>query len=650
MAKKEPSPNGQKEMLVMNKIMKRIIASFMLVITTVYFLPVQVTATTETVYSKLDSNGSNYKTIVTTKNENEITQQDSDKELPLETKITYFLNGEEISSEDLIGKNGKVKIKIEYENKLGKEVIIDGEQETIYTPFIVMLGTIIDNNNNTNIKVSNGGKIIENGEKTIVIGAVFPGLEESLDLRGELKNINIPSSLEIEMDSTNFEMKNILTYATPKILTEDIDWSKFDNLFDQVNELQNGIDKIEEGSKELANGTKELKDGANSLSEGITSVYNGSEKLKTQVEKSIKSLEDDNSDAIDEKTLNTIAQKAGKSAASTIEKKLSTIQNQATQGVSKEIEEQLDEIGEQASKAAIDTIEKQVEATYNNIKQEITTNKKETISKLSSQIETAIKSTIKSIDVSAIANYKDILNNNEEYNSLDKETKEKFDSIFETILDSVVKKVAEKTAQITIEEISKVVEKEDFSTLTQSFVGSLAKNITDNIIGSVASSVAKNTATTVSKQVASQVAGTVAKQVAEDTAEQTAKTVAKEVGNQVKVAATKNIKSKMQTLLDEGITPLSEGLEKINKGAIELSSGTRKLNNGTIELNKGIHKYNAEGISKISKIVNNELKNLEIRAKKLKELSDEYNSFNSDEKMERVAFISITDSVKRKEE
>lgn len=30
------------------------------------------------------------------------------------------------------------------------------------------------------------------------------------------------------MDSKNFEMSNIMTYATTKVLTEDIDWSELD--------------------------------------------------------------------------------------------------------------------------------------------------------------------------------------------------------------------------------------------------------------------------------------------------------------------------------------------------------------------------------------------------------------------------------------
>ena len=103
-----------------NKFGKKIIASAMVIMLGAYTLPIYAFANEEMVYSKLDSEGKNYKTIVTTKEE-EIKQENTDKELPLETKITYTLDGKEISAKDLAGKSGKVSIKIEYKNKSAKE-------------------------------------------------------------------------------------------------------------------------------------------------------------------------------------------------------------------------------------------------------------------------------------------------------------------------------------------------------------------------------------------------------------------------------------------------------------------------------------------------------------------------------------------------
>ena len=344
----------------MKKIIEKITASIILITTAVYFLPIYAFADSETVYSKLNANGERYKTIVTTTEDENINQEESNNELPIETKITYKLDGKDISAEDISGKSGKVTIRIECENKSKKEVNINGTTTTMYTPFIVALGTIIDGNNNKNIKISNGGEIIENGNRTIAAGVVFPGLEESLNLTGDLSDVEIPSYLEITMDSENFETNNVLMYASPKMITDDIDWSEFDNLFDSVNELQNGIDKIENGANSLVDGTSELKDGADTLKDAISSAYNGSDEIKKQVIESIKSLEKDNSNALTDKQLESIADQASKTAEKSIESQLEIIGKSAKLQATSSINGQLDSIGKQASSTAEKTIESQL--------------------------------------------------------------------------------------------------------------------------------------------------------------------------------------------------------------------------------------------------------------------------------------------------
>ena len=45
-------------------------------------------------------------------------QGTSDKNLPVSMKVTYYLDGKEISPKKLVGKSGKVKIRYEYENQM----------------------------------------------------------------------------------------------------------------------------------------------------------------------------------------------------------------------------------------------------------------------------------------------------------------------------------------------------------------------------------------------------------------------------------------------------------------------------------------------------------------------------------------------------
>ena len=71
-----------------------------------------------------------------------------------------------MSVEEIVGKKGKVKITITYKNNETHNVNINGTNEKMYTPFIVITGTTLDTKTNKNIKLTQG-KVVEKGEKTI---------------------------------------------------------------------------------------------------------------------------------------------------------------------------------------------------------------------------------------------------------------------------------------------------------------------------------------------------------------------------------------------------------------------------------------------------------------------------------------------------
>lgn len=221
----------------------------------------------ETVYSKLSSDGNQYKTIISTKDGNYVDEKNSDKELPIDCKITYYLDGKEISAKKLAGRKGHVKISITYTNKDGHDVAVNGQNTTMYTPFVVVSGTMIDTDNNSNIKVTNG-KVINQDGKTFVVGVTMPGMQQNL----QAEDVDIPDTIDIEMDTDNFKMNNIMTYSTPKLLDKNIDWSQFDTVFSQVSQLKKSSDQI-------ASGANTIKSGASSLSGGAAQLQSGSAKL-----------------------------------------------------------------------------------------------------------------------------------------------------------------------------------------------------------------------------------------------------------------------------------------------------------------------------------------------------------------------------------
>lgn len=290
----------------MNKKISKITATIILGSMLMYTLPVSAFTKDETVYANMKSNGENYKTIVTTRlenNENEkilndltnllnientngdekFTQNgetliweadtndiyykgETNQELPVKLTIKYELDGKEIDSKDIVGKTGKIKIIIEFENKDEHKVKVNGKEETMYTPFVVACGTYINNETNKNIEVKNG-KIINDGSKSMIVGLTFPGMQESLNI--DKQKIEIPETIEISMDSKEFEMNNIVSIITPKIIEE----SNLD-IFRELDKIYNQVNTLESASKTIETGAKQLEDGTNEFSEKSTQFNN----------------------------------------------------------------------------------------------------------------------------------------------------------------------------------------------------------------------------------------------------------------------------------------------------------------------------------------------------------------------------------------
>ena len=337
---------------------KKMISGLLLFTITSYMtIPVFAASKSETVYSNLDSNGKAYKTIVSTQLTNEdksdeITdisnllnientngdetfkkegnqivwdsngnniyyKGESDKQLPVECKITYELNGEEISAEELRGKSGNVKIKINYTNNEKHIVSINGKQVTMYTPFIIVAGTKIDNAKNKNIQITNG-KIVDNGESTLAVGIAMPGMQENIGI--SKSKIDIPEEIEISMETEDFEMGNIIAVVAVKGIDEDLT-SDLNSMYSQINELANASNEILAGANQLKEGTSELVSGVDQLKDGTGAVYAGSKQIKDEVEESTKNLKNDNTPAIDSKTLEAIKAQAMQSATLSDEQK-----------------------------------------------------------------------------------------------------------------------------------------------------------------------------------------------------------------------------------------------------------------------------------------------------------------------------------------
>ncbi|MCM1133659.1 MAG: hypothetical protein NC340_09345 [Ruminococcus flavefaciens] len=218
----------------------------------------------------------------------------SENELPVGISISYELDGRSISPENLAGKSGKVKIRVDYSNNAFEMREIDGKKEKIYVPFAMLTGMILDNDVFRNVEVTNG-RLVNDGMRTVVAGIAFPGLQSSLGI--DKDTVEIPDFIEITADVTDFRMGMTATVATNEIFNE-LDTDKLDSadglgdslteltdamkqLTDGSTELYDGLCTLLEKSGELVSGVNQLADGSKSLADGAKSLDSGSAELQT---------------------------------------------------------------------------------------------------------------------------------------------------------------------------------------------------------------------------------------------------------------------------------------------------------------------------------------------------------------------------------
>ena len=209
--------------------------------------------------------------IVWNSNGNDIFYQGKyENDLPVTLKITYKLDGKETNVSDMLGKSGKVDITIKYTNNDKHSMLINGKYETLYTPFVVMFGTSINETNTRNITINNG-KVVSNGSKNFIVGISTPGLYESL----KISNFKDLDTIKISYDTTCFELGSIYSVITPKVINEsDLKiFDKIDNLANKVNTLQKNTDLIESNTLKLYNGSSLIR---KNLLNSITNLKNNS--------------------------------------------------------------------------------------------------------------------------------------------------------------------------------------------------------------------------------------------------------------------------------------------------------------------------------------------------------------------------------------
>lgn len=195
---------------------------------------------------------------------------DYDGELPVNVKVSYYLNGTKVSADEIAGKKGNVKIRFDYD-------IDDSVKENGYSltrPYAIISAVVLSNDNFTNVTVNNG-KAVNDGNSTAVVGIALPGMSDNL----QIDDLDIPDHVTINAKTTNFEIDGTYTVADSGFMN-DVDTTKLDDATSQVDELETALDKLSDASKKLVDGSSKLAKGASKLADSSSQIEDGTETLK----------------------------------------------------------------------------------------------------------------------------------------------------------------------------------------------------------------------------------------------------------------------------------------------------------------------------------------------------------------------------------
>lgn len=197
----------------------------------------------------------------------------TDKEIPVQMRVSYKLDGKAVSGAELQNKSGNLEINIKYIN--------NGKYEGKTVPFIVLTGMIITDDSFTDVSVDHG-KVVDDGDKQVVVGMAAPGLAQCLDV-GENK-LGFGDSVRITGKAEKFAVKDMLTIATNSVF-DSVDTGEAGNLDfdDEINQLNSGAKKLVAGSNRLYKGLNKMASTTPALKDGTEKIKNGSINIRDGV-------------------------------------------------------------------------------------------------------------------------------------------------------------------------------------------------------------------------------------------------------------------------------------------------------------------------------------------------------------------------------
>lgn len=605
-------------------------------------------------------------------------QGDIQKELPVGLTVRYTLNGKAVSPEQLKGQSGKVTIRFDYENRQYETVQINGQNQRIYVPFAMLTGMILDNDTFRNVTVSNG-KLVNDGDRTVVVGLAFPGLQENLNLSRD--QLSIPSSVEITADVTDFSLGMTVTLACNDLFSQlgDADLGSLDaagslnKLTDAMDQLLNGSSALYDGlttlldkSGELAAGVEELAQGAAAIKAGADSLDKGAAELKAGLADLSEGLNklSANSAALNggaEQVFNSLLETATAQIRAkgltvpdlTIEnyaeelnkliKSLdeTTVYENALTQVTAAVEKQRPLITQKVTAAVRQEVEAKVTAA---VKTEATTAAQAQVAE--NVIRTATRMTKKDYDAAVAAG------------QIPQATQDAVNAAIQAQLsDPDVQKQINATveAQMASETVKNTIKAQtDAQMRTEKVQAAISQNVELQVKKAIAENMASDE---VQKQLQAASEGSktlIALKASLDDynafylglLDYTAGVDEAAEGSNELYAGAGDLKDGTAELR-AGAAKLYAGVLQLKDGTPALVSGVTQLKDGAMQLSEGLQQLNKEGIQKLTKLLQDDLGDLTARVQATIDVSKDYRSFSgiSDDASGQVKFIYRTDEI-----
>lgn len=605
-------------------------------------------------------------------------QGDIQKELPVGLTVRYTLNGKAVSPEQLKGQSGKVTIRFDYENRQYETVQINGQNQRIYVPFAMLTGMILDNDTFRNVTVTNG-KLVNDGDRTVVVGLAFPGLQENLNLSRD--QLSIPSSVEITADVTDFSLGMTVTLACNDLFSQlgDVDLGSLDaagslnKLTDAMDQLLNGSSALYDGlttlldkSGELAAGVEELAQGAAAIKAGADSLDEGAAELKAGLA--------DLSEGLNKLSANSAALNGGaeqvfnsllETATAQIRAKGLTVPDLTIENYAEELNKlikSLDEttVYENALTQVTDAVEKQrpliKEKVTAAVRQEVEAKvtaavKTEAATAVQAQvaenvIRTATRMTKKDYDAAVAAG------------QIPQATQDAVNAAIQAQLSDpdVQKQInAAVEAQMASETVKNTIKAQtDAQMRTEKVQATISQNVELQVKKAIAENMASDE---VQKQLQAASEGSktlIALKASLDDynafylglLDYTAGVDEAAEGSNELYAGTGDLKDGTAELR-AGAAKLYAGVLQLKDGTPALVSGVTQLKDGAMQLSEGLQQLNKEGIQKLTKLLQDDLGDLTARVQATIDVSKDYRSFSgiSDDASGQVKFIYRTDEI-----